>query len=344
MLAVAQKVCRHSGASPDDAVQQAFVKALSKPSTERPSIQDEEKFVAYLCKLAKWEAMTLRTYQRRRARREVGSGVDIAELLGVPPSVDKVEATKMLESAFLALKPADQALLHALYVEERTVDDVALEKELPPSTLDSRRNRLLHLLYKAIHATMAALVLLVPKRARAFVSHVTHQAPRLLVQAAPFGGAMTMTVVCGALVPTGSPVMTEPSTLVSLTPYSTPQTTMAQATGMESSIVSKVELEEPKGLDAETNVCSAEDMTSTKFASFLQETAFPLALVVAPALTQVACTGTQQQTPPARQADDDSADEEGVDLGVYYEAYCDFARHRGEKCLTRAEWDKRMDH
>jgi hypothetical protein len=116
------------------------------------------------------------------------------------------------------------------------------------------------------------------------------------------------------------------------------------ATCLEPSVVPEVEPEEPKGLDAETNECSAEDMKSTKIASFLQETAFPLALVVAPAVTQVACTGTQQQTPSARQADDDSAVELEKRRARNYEDMCDYDTHRGDKCPTREEWDKLMGH
>jgi RNA polymerase sigma factor (sigma-70 family) len=335
MLAVARLVCRHSGASPGDAVQQAFVTALSKPTVERPSIQNEKKFVGYMCTLAKYEALTNRTYQRRRSFREIISGVDIADIVGVPPSVDAVEARKMVHSAFLALKPKDQALLHALYAEGRTVEDIAQERELAWSTVDSRHKRLLYLLYKAIHATMAALALLIPKRARAFVAHVTQQAPRMLVQATQFGGAMTMTVVCGVLMPTGSSFATEPSTSASLTPYSNPQTTMAQASPLQPSFVPKVEPEEPKGLDAETNECSAADMKSTKFASFVQKTVVPMALLVAPAFTQVACTGTQQQTPPARQADDEP---DNGDHG--YRVYCNQEHLRGNKCPTYEEYMK----
>jgi hypothetical protein len=283
--------------------------------------------------------LTNRNYQRRRSLREFTSGVDLAEIVGVPPSVGAVEARKMVHSAFLALEPDEQELLHALYAEGRTVEELAQEREIPWATLDSRRKRLLYLLHKAIHTAMAALVLLLPKRARAFVAHVTQQAPRILMQATPFGGAVTMTLVCGAIVPTGSSFATEPSASVSLTPYSNPQTTMTQGVPLQPSFIPKVEPEEPNGLDAETNECSAEDMTSTKIASLVQKTALPLTLLVAPALAQVACSGTQQQTPSARQAEEEEADHRDS-LDGAYRATCLFAQSRREKCPTREEWEK----
>jgi hypothetical protein len=260
-------------------------------------------------------------------------------MVAVLPSVGTVEARKIIEPAFIALTPADQALLHALFAEGKTISEVAGENGLRRTTLDSRVQRILDLLYAAIQATIASLILLVPKKARAFVKHATQRAPRVLVQATQFSSAMTMTVVCGALMPTGSSVTTEPSTLAGLTPYSTPQTTMAQVAGLEPSILPEVEPEEPKGLDAETNECSAADMKSTKFAISLQETTLSLALVVAPALTQVACAGTQQQTPPPQQPveePDGSPDP--------YDVMCDQERARGNDCITKEAWYKEFSH
>ena len=343
MLAVARSECRHSGGCPEDAVQQAFVKALSKPIGKRQSIHNEKKFIAWLCELTKWEATTNRTSHRRRAVREVVSDADITEMVVVPPSVGTVEARKMLDPAIMELKPEDRAFLHALYTEGKTIADIAQERGLPWTTVDSRHKRILELLYAAIQAAIAALVLLVPKKARAFVANIAQQAPHVVVQGAQFTGAMTVTAVCGVLLPTGSSAMAESLQPVGLTTYNTPQTTVAQATGLEPSFVSEVEPEEPKALDAETNQCSAADMKSTKIASFLQETLVPLAFVVAPAFTQVACSGSGQQTPPAKQPEEDADYSKETRLQMqraHYEGMCLQQRARGDTCPTWEEWHK----
>jgi hypothetical protein len=148
-----------------------------------------------------------------------------------------------------------------------------------------------------------------------------------------------VTVVCGVLVPTGSSAMAEPSTPVSLTPYSTPQTTMARAAGLRPSFVPEVEPEEPKALDAATNEWSAADMKSTKIASYLLETAVPFAFLVAPALTQVACTGSAQPTSSAQQPED-SEESARIRKETAYEAMCLQEQARGNKCPTWDEWDR----
>lgn len=335
MLAMARGVCRHSGGSPEDAVQEAFVKATSKPTSQRPSITKKEKFVAWLVEVARYEALTLRLYGLRQAEREADFIEDISENVVVPPSVGGAEARKMLERVFTALKPDDQALLHALYVEGKTIGDIAIEQGRRPSTIDSRHRRLLDLLYAAIQASIVALVVLLPRRARAFVAHVKQQAPQLLVQVPQFGGAMAMTAACGMLLPTGSSVTTEPSRSVGLTPYSPSHMTMAQAAPLQPSFVPEVEPEEPKGLDAETNEWSAADMKSTKIANFLGETLVPLSFLIAPVITQAACVGTEQQTQPARQPEEEP--DGSMDP---YDRMCEVLRARGETCPPRETWNK----
>jgi RNA polymerase sigma factor (sigma-70 family) len=339
MLAVARSVSRHSDASDEDAVHEAFVTALSKPTVEPPSSQDEEKFIAYMCTLAKFEALTNRTCQRRQSVREIVSDADIAEMVGVAPSVDAVEARMMLDAAIKTLKPEQRDLLRALYTDDKTVNDVAEEGDSPWTTVDSRHKRILALLRATIQGIIAALVLLVPKKARAFVAHVMQGAPHLLVPATHLSAAMTVAAVCGVLLPTGSSAMAEPVKPGGLTAYSNPQPATAQGAGLEPSFFSEVEPEEPKVLDTETNQCSAADMKSTKVASFLHETLVPLAFVVAPALTQVACAGTAQQTPPARQTEEEAEADRKYRF-AHYEAACDQLRLNGHTCPTFEEWDK----
>ncbi|MBK9266464.1 MAG: sigma-70 family RNA polymerase sigma factor [Polyangiaceae bacterium] len=344
MLGVARRVTRHSGASPEDAVQQAFVKALLKPGNELPSIQNHKEFVARMCELVKYEALTIRTDQRRRAEREIGAGTDIAELAGVPPATGVVEARKMLDCAITELDLEDRAFLHALFAEGKTISEIAREQGEPRSTVESRHLRLLKLLYAHVQAKVAALlVLLLPKKARAFVANVTQRAPHVMVQATQFSGALAVTVVCGALLPTGSSANTPPTMAMGLTPYSIPESVTTQAARLPPTFIPEVAPEEPEALDTVTNPCSGMDMKSAKIAGYLQATALPFALLVAPALTQVACAGTEQtpppQTPPPRQPVDDDEADRRRENDVFYRAYCNQERARGNKCMSREEWD-----
>lgn len=150
---------------------------------------------------------------------------------------------------------------------------------------------------------------------------------------------MSVTVVCGVFLPSGSSLATEAIHSAGLTQVDTTTTVLANAASLQASERAEVAPEEPKAFDAETNSCSPADMKSTKFASFLQETVVPLALVVAPAVTQVACAGTEQQTPPARQADEEDAAEERERKDTAYEVMCSQERARGNQCPTREEWD-----
>ena len=317
-----------------DAVQQAFVKALSKPATERQSIQNQKKFVAWMCTLAKYEAMTNRQSRRRQARREVVSVADIAELLAVSHSFETVEARKMVQDAFLALAPDEQALLHALYAEGKTVNDVATEQGLSWTTVDSRRQRLLKLLYAAIRATAVALVLVWPKKARAVVVQIKQQAAPVLISTAHVSAAIAVTAVCGVLVPTSSSAMARPVPM-RLTENNTKQTTTANTPVLEPVFVPKVEPEEPKVLDTATNECSGVDMKSTKIARYLQETVVPFAFLVTPAFAQVACAGTEQQTSSARQPD-----EEPDGSRDPYDVMCLHERARGNACVPKEQWLK----
>ncbi|HRI72637.1 MAG TPA: hypothetical protein PK156_50720, partial [Polyangium sp.] len=242
-------------------------------------------------------------------------------------------ARKMLEDPLMTLNPAEQAFLRALFVEGKTIAELAAEEQVPRAELEYKRQRILDLLYAAIQATIVALVL-VPKKARAFVAYAKQQTSQLLMQGAHIGGTCVVTVVCGAILPTGSSEWTD-SVRVSLTESDTKQTSTTKVAALEPSFVRKVEPEEPKALDAGTNECSSVDMKSTKIASYLQETLVPLAFVVAPALTQVACAGAEQQTPPARQPEeepDDSADP--------YEVACLQERARGNTCPPKEVWQK----
>lgn len=223
------------------------------------------------------------------------------------------------------------------HVAIKTIAELAAEEQVPRSELEYKRQRILDLLYATIQAMIVALVL-VPKKARAFVAYAKQQTSQLLMQGAHIGGTCVVTVVCGAILPTGSSELSDP-VRVSLTESDTKQTSTTKIASLEPSFVRKVEPEEPKALDAGTNECSSVDMKSTKIASYLQETLVPLAFVVAPALTQVACAGAEQQTPPAQQPADEPAEEPDGSPDPY-EVACDQERARGNTCPPKEVWQK----
>lgn len=322
-------------------MQQAFITALSKPMNERPSIHDEKKFTGWMCEMTKYAALTLRLYVLRRAKREIATDEDVAERASVAPLAGAVEARKMVCQPFIALNAEEQKLLHALFLEENTIEEWAQEEQRPWATVFSRKKRILDLLYMAIRASLMMLVLL-PKRARAFVAQAVQRAPQTLVQAKLFGGTIAATGVCGVLWAASSSAMNTRSVDTRLTSYIEPQTTSIQSSVLEPSSASKVEREEPKAVDAETNECSAADMTSSKFATVLQKVLVPTAVAVTPVLTHVGCAGTEQQTqcpqePMTTHEEEEEARRRANDA---YESACLFARARGETCIPQEEWKK----
>ena len=328
MLAVVRLVGRHSAVSPEDAVQQTWVTALSNPKTKRPSIDDFEKFVTYMRTLARYEAMANRQCSLRRQQREIAADVDIAESVAGPFSLDALEAQLTLEGPFTALEPDEQELLHALYRDGKTIHEIKVEQDLAWSTVDSRKQRLLKLLYAALQAMVAGLFL-VPKKARAFVASAKRQAAHI-------GGTVAMTGACGVLVPTGSSFMSDPSMPSGLTAFDSGQTDPTKAAALSPSFVHEVEPEEPKAIDAATNECSAADMRCIKTASSVAKNLMPMTFVLGVALSQAACAGRAQQT-PARQEEPEEEPDGMVDP---YEVACDQERARGKPCPPKEVWQK----
>ncbi|HRI66735.1 MAG TPA: sigma-70 family RNA polymerase sigma factor [Polyangium sp.] len=328
MLAMAKSVGRHSRVCPEDIVQRVWETALSKPEEEWKSIPNEQKLVSYMCTLVRLEHQTLRRTQYRRQRQDEKAAHATQKPAAEDPR-DAIEARDLVARVIRTLKKArDQNVARALFLEGKTNVQVAKEQKLSENTVSAHKKRLWKLIWARIQALLVVLWLFVPKKARAFVAQMTHQVPYLT-------SVMAVTGVCGVLVPTGSSVATEPSTLVSLTAVTTKRPNTSESAILPASFVPEVAPDEQKELDAETNTCSSADMKSTKFASILQETVVPLALVAATSVTQAACAGSNPQTPrvqqPAKERDD-SLDP--------YDMYCVMARGRGETCITREEFNK----
>ncbi len=327
MWAMARKACRHSGVSPEDAVQQAWFTALSKPEEEWRSIQNEKQFVSLMCTLVAFEVKTIRQTNVRRRRQDVKA---IADTTKTPATVDPreaLEARDIVARVISTMKKArDRELACALFLEEKAIVEVAREQKLSQNTVSKHKKRLWKLIWARIQALVVALWLLVPKKARAFVANVSQQLPQL-------ASTMAVTGVCGVLAPTGSSFATETSTLVGLTQVDSKQTNLAEAAVSPASFVPEVVPEELKTLDAGTNTCSPGDMKSTQLSSILQETVVPLALVVATGVTQAACAGSNPQTPPTQQPA-----EEPDGSHDPYDMYCTRERARGLTCVPREEF------
>jgi RNA polymerase sigma factor (sigma-70 family) len=317
-----------------DVVQDAFVVALSKPISERRRVTDWPRFVSWMATLAKYSALTNRNTEKRR-REDESSEEEIAELLAVPAPDTDFLALDALEEACLQLAPEHQALIKAHYFDGKTIQQLADEQgKLPWTTMKSRVDRVLELLRCALQSIIVAIILLVTKNARAQGARLARHVSHLLPHATHAASAMAVTMACGVLVPSASNAMelSQGSTAVgSSTPSRDPVTaTMMPA---EPPLVPEVEPEKPITIDELEKQWSADDMNSFKIVRYLQATMLPFAFVMMPAVSQVACTGSGQQTPPPQEPDD--GDYGGSDP---YDGMCSMEQHRGNDCPSKADW------
>lgn len=204
-------------------------------------------------------------------------------------------------------------------------------RSLRQTTLDSRKKQLLHRLYAALQALVATL-LLAPKKARAFVVHASQNLPQL-------ASTMTVTAVCGGILPTSSSLATDRANLLGLTQVESKPTAAMNAAGLPPSFVPEVAPEEPKEVNTATNACSAEDMKCTKTASPIVENLMPMTFLLGIASSQVACAGSPQKTPVVQEPE-----EERDGSHDPFDVHCTFAKARGEKCMTREEYRKWLGH
>ncbi|MBK9260611.1 MAG: sigma-70 family RNA polymerase sigma factor [Polyangiaceae bacterium] len=118
--------------------------------------------------------------QRRRECDEPSDDT-CAEGLGTSEPMKDFLALELLQKARLQLDPEDEALLEAHYVDEKTIQQIANERNLPWSTAKSRLDRVLRLLRVAMQSIVVAIAALVTKNARAqgarLARHVSHLLP-----------------------------------------------------------------------------------------------------------------------------------------------------------------------
>ncbi len=133
-----------NGAAVEDVVHDAFEMACRKAEAERPDPRDEARFGGWLCTLARYAALTSRNDTIRN--REISSPSE--ELEGVPEINtayishfdDKVAVAVVLSN----LSADDRTLLHQHYYEEKTVQELAVERGIPWTTMRSRLDGVIH--------------------------------------------------------------------------------------------------------------------------------------------------------------------------------------------------------
>lgn len=133
-----------SGTTVEDVVHDAFETACRKAAAERPDPADEARFLAWLCTLARYAALTTRNDNARS--REVSSPTEELEDVPEPNRAyighydDKVAAAVV----FAKLNPDDRALLHQHFYEDKTVQELAEERGVPWTTMRSRLDGVIH--------------------------------------------------------------------------------------------------------------------------------------------------------------------------------------------------------
>ncbi|MBK9260314.1 MAG: hypothetical protein IPM54_10805 [Polyangiaceae bacterium] len=233
----------------------------------------------------------------------------------------------------MQLDPEDEALLEAYYVDEKTIQKIANERNLPWSTAKSRLDRVLRLLRVAMQSIVVAIVALVTKNARAQGARLARHVSHLLPHATQAACAMTVAMACGVIIPGSAMATMVRQDALASTPLEPPDTV---TTGFAApSLPVEVAPEKRIGLDEPDEQWSDAPMKSTKIALCLQTTVVPFGFLMASAMTQLGCAGAEQHTPPPQQPDEDDYDPGGMDP---YDMSCESQRARGKECPTKAEW------
>ncbi|HRI72418.1 MAG TPA: sigma-70 family RNA polymerase sigma factor, partial [Polyangium sp.] len=283
-------------------------------------------------------ALSNRKSKHQRLLGEGHSEEELGALKTTPGHEDAVAARQLLQRALPLLNPEQLALVNAVHFEGKTLKEIADEKKLPQSTVGSRYHRALQILREAIEAMLATLGLFYATKLRALGSHVVRSAAQLVPQATQSACAMAVTAACGVLVPANAVgTVVRPDVPIAL--RLAPRTLAITANMRPMSPLARQEVEpvKPNGVDTAPVECSGAGMKPTTIARYVQDAVLPFAFLLAPAVTSVACAGTERQTPPPQQADDE---EEGG-LDPYY-MMCLNATRMGADCPTRAEWYKSM--
>ncbi len=234
-----------------------------------------------------------------------------------------------------------RSFLIAHYVEDKTIEEIAQQKQGRWTTIASRRERALKLLRAALQSTVAAIILFFTTHARARGAAIAQRIARVFPHAAQGAAAMTVTMACGLMVPASSAATAhEPE---AAWPAPKPALAMVLTPSPRPSPLA-VDPVKPIAIDEPAKQCSASTMKATKIGSYLQGMAVPFAFLMAPAMTQVACAGAERQAPPVQTPPSSAPEEEGGEGLDPYDMMCESQQSRGSPCETREEWEKRFKH
>ncbi len=339
MLAVVRRVGCPVHVHALEVIHDAFVKAITKPTSQRPSSGEWKRFVGWMCALTEQAALTNRKSTQRRLLSQGHSQDDIDKLLSTPGFAEVMDARLDLRNVLPVLSPADVELLRAIYEEGKTISEFAVEKKLSRSTADSRHQRVLERLRAALKVVIAAMVWLFPKNVRAQGLWLAHRVSQLVPHTMQTVAAMTVAVACGVLVPASSTATVEHRKVPEATLAAVPRPTFAAAMALsEPPVAMEVEPVKPIAIDdPEMQWCDGE-MKATTIARSLQATMLPVALLVTPTATQVACAGAEHHAAPPPEPEEEEW-EGGPDP---YESMCESAHRLGGECPSKVDWCAQM--
>lgn len=340
MLVTAKRMGCPEHVDPREIVHAAFLKALEKPISERPSTANRKKMLAWLRTLVRYEIKTFRNSKHEKLLGAGHSDDEIEALLPASPGLgESLAAGEAWHMAMTTLAPKDRALVVAHYEHGKTVQEIAHEQDMPWSTVASRLLRIVQHLRARIVPAAITFLLLWAKKARAHVAAFTQQMPRQLVLVMHPATVVVVPVACGALLPTAASFPTDPVTPASLA-WSTSGSSIPTLDGpvkpWTTEIVDPVK---PNVVDTGKNPWSASDMNTNLLRRFVQGTVVPVTLAVAPAASASACAGTAGQTQTTPLEDPEKYDE----IPDSYTVMCEDETHRGNKCPTREEWAKKLE-
>ncbi|MDC3956697.1 RNA polymerase sigma factor [Polyangium jinanense] len=127
-----------------DVVHDAFVTALGKPIEEQPSTHEWEEFVAWMCKLAQYAALSNLKPKRRRTYVSLAPLGDLDERIAGTRDDEHDAAVRM---AYHALPAEMRDIVGAHAVEGKTIREIAAETKLAPTTVFHRYSRGIGLLH-----------------------------------------------------------------------------------------------------------------------------------------------------------------------------------------------------
>lgn len=335
LVAYAKRLGIPEHLDPREIVTAAFVKALEKPISQRPSTANRKRVLAWLRTLVKFEIQTHRNSKHQKLLGEGHADEEIEALFPVFPAMgESLAAGEAWQTAMTTLGPRDRTLVVAHYEHGKTIQEIAREQRLPRSTVDSRLARIVQRLRKLIVSTGFLFVLLWTKKARVCMASLMHKVPQRLAQAMHTATIVAVPVVSGALLPTAASFRTDSAATTRLAWSTSGSSAPTLAGQVKPSTAKAVALVKPIDVDTGENPWFASDMNTNILRRFVAQAVVPAALVVAPAASSSACAGTAAQPPPEPERYDEFPDP--------YDNYCEEARARGETILTRKEFLRGM--